>query len=1495
MDVALSMSSIEDASSPYDSLNPAPDAAASSLQAHRNLQSMSDLSSSIHSPRRFRTPSSRTSPAPALFHQTDTAAMDVTPAYNNAETLSRHESLTAWPDTERPASISVADGQDHDRMDTDDESSAEDDISEPDQDLQDQAPSDNLPPHSGLEEPMDTTPDEPQGGPHQADPPPPNSPDHPQSPPHANQTSSEPDAMNPLNPYSGEWRITDVTIVDPNANNTEEGGDVSGRDPSTTNQGNVDGQPTTGSEGVNDEPQQGHTQVPDPGGPPPHDAPATEIAHAEGWGSPQQASNESGSTEPRNGGDEESSEEEEPEEEDRAYWADYVDDTTVPDEGEIRMIEEDGQELNATNHDHWESLTYEVLEDPEYIAGETGRITWTANPIHGTPDKPNRGRIMRSPSVLIGGMYWNIKFFPRGNDGTDHMSVYIECSPSPLEESDSENTTGSGESSNEAAEPQPSNEATAHNDGGQTEPATTTTGDLSANIRSSEDDNASTAESEVEDWEVPAQVSCVVYNPNEPRVHTFRKTSHRFTHDNADWGWTRFHGPWENMHLRQRLERQALLRNDTLAFTAYIRTVKDDTKNLWWHAPKKGPEWDSYERIGVKSLATGSSSDNAAVAAIACWLHLNPIVKFINEMDIPGPFAEPSRRKRPFFAALQQLLEYMFSMPEDTDRHFITNLLAWLDWYLPDTPGRTDNQEVVSLWDAFRRIINYEASGSGDMATALDLFKDVTMLKQPDPWKNTSPILSAGESNVPEPREPRSVQEALDFVSASDNPFLTWTNVAAQPSASGDLPKILQIELHRQNYNRKTRHWDKLTHQISINESITYARSRGGSKGEYTLYGMVVHDGALTSEDFYAVIRPQGPGTRWLKYSGTDHDGGVTCLTTNQAIAAHEGKGDSSTGDLAVAYVVLYVRTDSLSDTLSIFPLVRSSPSEQSATGGLDKENVESGTDSDAWLRIFKSSLFDTHEGRGLPDLWAPEASKYVDLQLPKATQYSEISKHLDRLPDEDWDDATTEARAHDHVMMYHMDTGLQTSRGLPRLTTAFPNDTLGEIARTHDGCRLWLHRQPETKDSQGEDVTTTEEPATIGAHLHGTHDVDSAGGDPEVTQGQPTEETTLPQAQETPTETAVEPPTTTNEPPANVEGDVPNTVSERNGPTEQAEVDIPPTAPDGEGLTTQDDENAPTRPQSVADDSPESRDTTMEDAADPEVAEDDETRDRDHMQSASVSHAQFFLKLFDGQAQTLRAVGTKCIPPDNEIHSEVVEMLGSEGPWDVYHENTRSIKETDIIRSGRRFSDYGTRSGLIFIAQRRPSLEESASLIAEGKHPTPISYFHYLRFNEEPAYLGNYNYDHQFGNAVYVSGSYKYGFAHGQGMQIDSTGDVYTGNWTHDDRSGQGTMAYADGNTYEGNFKEDLRDGQGKMVYGKTGNVYEGGWKQGRRHGKGVMKYEVSDEEVATCKICYEGEMDAVFFDCGHIVACLECARLVESCPICRKSVRGVCRVFRT
>ncbi|CAD7082243.1 unnamed protein product [Hermetia illucens] len=45
-------------------------------------------------------------------------------------------------------------------------------------------------------------------------------------------------------------------------------------------------------------------------------------------------------------------------------------------------------------------------------------------------------------------------------------------------------------------------------------------------------------------------------------------------------------------------------------------------------------------------------------------------------------------------------------------------------------------------------------------------------------------------------------------------------------------------------------------------------------------------------------------------------------------------------------------------------------------------------------------------------------------------------------------------------------------------------------------------------------------------------------------------------------------------------------------------------------------------------------------------------------------------------------------------------------------------------------------------------------------------------------------------------------------------------------------------------------------------------------------------NEDTGECKICSEQIRDVVFLPCGHVVACSECAKQCEFCPICRAKV---------
>lgn len=39
-------------------------------------------------------------------------------------------------------------------------------------------------------------------------------------------------------------------------------------------------------------------------------------------------------------------------------------------------------------------------------------------------------------------------------------------------------------------------------------------------------------------------------------------------------------------------------------------------------------------------------------------------------------------------------------------------------------------------------------------------------------------------------------------------------------------------------------------------------------------------------------------------------------------------------------------------------------------------------------------------------------------------------------------------------------------------------------------------------------------------------------------------------------------------------------------------------------------------------------------------------------------------------------------------------------------------------------------------------------------------------------------------------------------------------------------------------------------------------------------------------CRICMDRSLDTALFPCGHAVACLDCARRCERCPLCRADI---------
>ena len=52
--------------------------------------------------------------------------------------------------------------------------------------------------------------------------------------------------------------------------------------------------------------------------------------------------------------------------------------------------------------------------------------------------------------------------------------------------------------------------------------------------------------------------------------------------------------------------------------------------------------------------------------------------------------------------------------------------------------------------------------------------------------------------------------------------------------------------------------------------------------------------------------------------------------------------------------------------------------------------------------------------------------------------------------------------------------------------------------------------------------------------------------------------------------------------------------------------------------------------------------------------------------------------------------------------------------------------------------------------------------------------------------------------------------------------------------------------------------------------------------------------DNVLNCSICYTNEKNVVFLPCKHNVTCSECSKNIKNCPICRKKIIEIIKIYK-
>ena len=501
-------------------------------------------------------------------------------------------------------------------------------------------------------------------------------------------------------------------------------------------------------------------------------------------------------------------------------------DKSAPCDDELTFIGS-REEHSAEDHAYWEHETFFDLDDPELVPGDSGRIDWLVEKFNGTKEDPNKELIMRSPKIMIGGYEWQIKFYPKGNN-TEFLSVYLECT-TMLELG--------FQGQEEMTQP----------------PLPTIAGyDTKLTKRRS----------------IAAQVSVVMYNPAEPRVYEHKTDAHQYHAKSADFGWKYFSRESRyEFYYRRHGQRQAILRDDKLAFSAYIRVVHDPTGCMWDHDR-------SEERSAVTGLRPLGVRSSLA-AAMVPLLHYRLMRDYLYTAD--GATEDKSGVLRQLQIWLERMMGRFVKR-----KHFR---------YSPHA-ARLDNQDVIEVMQSLRKRLrdqDYMPSGS-----ELDM-----LFAAFDPMEG-APVCDRRLKTAGHASLQSALEDAREHFAVR--------------------PPLLAVELERQEFDRETRRWKKLNNHVELDDRLMYGDQA------YTLYAFVTHSGELGSGLYNAYVRPSGQGGLWYAYGESQ----VSCLTRKQAVGAHcgsakkaDGKKDSK--DLGhgfhgmsaldtvtdeVAYLVYYVKND---------------------------------------------------------------------------------------------------------------------------------------------------------------------------------------------------------------------------------------------------------------------------------------------------------------------------------------------------------------------------------------------------------------------------------------------------------------------------------------------------------------------------------------------------------------------------------------------------------
>lgn len=1202
-------------------------------------------------------------------------------------------------------------------------------------------------------------------------------------------------------------------------------------------------------------------------------------------------------------------------------WVLFQEDLSKPtpeEEEELKLREKRGSELNALDVAGVEKRIYSEVDDPDMRPVKKLRLSWVIQGVRGTKDKPNHARVMVSPPAYVDGTYWQIKFYPRGNRVSSY-SAYIRCSKKPPKtDRECSNSTfsffqgppdanfGPGAVPTRVESParreeRPSSASSSTSTSSQKQENAET----SDQAPSSQAQEVQKVQEPEEDWRISAQLGVIIYNPAEPRTCAYTSSEHQFSKHTDDWGWSNVVAQWRDTHIRQHLQRAPLLQNDTIAIDAYIRIFHDPTKALWWRNSDGEPQWDSKSLAGYFPMGTPPLYHSPAVAGMTAWLLLAPFRKLLQDVDTGRWRYNSQVRPRPFIAQLQMILFLMRTLRKERENY--------VDVY-PAIQAMKDLGEeyfdVKTFWEAFRRTIELELEGDDESLQRISAIFDT----------------DCGPMTLP----PLPVENVLDIQQ-------TLGRVLREKNFKGPLPNFLPLMLARDKFDTKTREWKLLHDRVILNDELDVSEfTTDEAQAKYTLYGFVIHTGARNSGKFYSMLRPNGPNTMWLAFE--DGDGNQVFSFSRKGLVPFQGLEGQALKDFtstrSTAYMAMYIKTACIGDYLPgslepykmpkwLLPHLESSyqdspdnvsedtPSKESEDVNIEVYSDEGVVGREGFLDMF--NIMQQSEHKGLYYLMTfSKTSTYKDVRQKLAEQLGLEDSKMIRLFLMGYTGTGNYATA--HMTGVNLKDCLGSNSG----SNSRPLCLWMSVLKAKD--ELELFGEPDTADvevvversqsrsetslsesassqSEGQEAAPDAEQASVQAAVDA--DIERASDNAQQSSAVVVEvvDPDTPMQLEEPAPAAEE--TSSADVPHGhlIDAAVHENVVAMTGNNEvpPGDIFVPAEGAREDLLIAQIiAESAMDFEMNSGSTSTDASGSQYRDSSSHTSSPPPEKDDR------PVDNVYGFIQVFDIEKQTFRVEGTFFAKTDDKVREFMQKRLGYDADKKFVVWRRQSTVNGCVVGSDETFRDPRFITGSDIVVYESISDAQAKELEKDGKFSSPHELSKYLRMvdrrhpvlsktTNEPMELADFGTD-------YYRGPLVNGHGHGAScFSINSAGNTYEGPLICDVKSGKGgKMTYSNGDTYEGEWSQDERHGQGTFVEARTGNKYVGGFENGKRWGMGTTYWQIADEQADLCQICYGNEIDALFFDCGHVCACVECAKQCELCPICRKTVKQVVKMFR-